>query len=477
MTGRFEITAMSDSRAQLQRASDKLLAEEYRLEAWRHRVAESRDVPAGVVAIDKRLQEILEDVAKQIQRAESSTLLGLALRTLTGWLGDALGGRVFVEDELRTCGQLNDALEAYALKSMSDQVDASTSMLSGATSTLEERTRGMDAKVTELHRNVERLYKQLSSRPGITTIDRGTMAGEDEVDSKPKHPHISLKASYSVSVQGLDILSRGIECKDFQELSSRLQVWGVGLFDGPLSLDQIFEYEHAQQMGSDAYLQLLVVGYNLMSTTFMRILLNLEYMLAHLDFGESVALTFLDDAEALLNSLQRPNVLEYASIGIVPSAEDEESLEGRIFRCATNVHENIESLYGLLPAIGTMRNLCCSHEEQMQKDPRKLYSEWSQGLGNVFEKDVDQSLLAKETLQLAQALDPSLPVPPPSAPKVPEPETILKHPPIENRKKELKISIKDAPFLDIDPGVFNGELVKLKIYAKPDPRISRSPQR
>ncbi|CAM1502374.1 Fc.00g043580.m01.CDS01 [Cosmosporella sp. VM-42] len=65
-------------------------------------------------------------------------------------------------------------------------------------------------------------------------------------------------------------------------------------------------------------------------------------------------------------------------------------------------------------------------------------------------------------------LDPSLPVPPPNAPSVPKPSDILKQPSLADRKQALKVGINDVPFSDIDPGVFNGELVKLKIYAKPD---------
>ncbi|KAL6408082.1 lipoxygenase [Ilyonectria robusta] len=72
-------------------------------------------------------------------------------------------------------------------------------------------------------------------------------------------------------------------------------------------------------------------------------------------------------------------------------------------------------------------------------------------------------------------LDADLPVRPPNAPPVPKPDKILKHPSLDAREKELQISIRDVPFVDIDPGVFNRELVKLKLYAKPNPKHLEQP--
>lgn len=72
-------------------------------------------------------------------------------------------------------------------------------------------------------------------------------------------------------------------------------------------------------------------------------------------------------------------------------------------------------------------------------------------------------------------LNADLPVRPPNAPPVPKPDEILKHPSLDARKKELQIGIKDVPFADIDPGVFNRQLVKLKLYAKPNPKHLEQP--
>jgi hypothetical protein len=72
-------------------------------------------------------------------------------------------------------------------------------------------------------------------------------------------------------------------------------------------------------------------------------------------------------------------------------------------------------------------------------------------------------------------LNADLPVRPPNTPPVPKPDEILKHPSLGAREKELQINIKDVPFVDIDPGVFNRELVKLKLYAKPNPRHLEQP--
>ncbi|KAH6953878.1 lipoxygenase [Ilyonectria sp. MPI-CAGE-AT-0026] len=72
-------------------------------------------------------------------------------------------------------------------------------------------------------------------------------------------------------------------------------------------------------------------------------------------------------------------------------------------------------------------------------------------------------------------LNADLPVRPPNAPPVPKPDEILKHPSLDAREKELQIGVKDVPFADIDPGVFNRQLVKLKLYAKPNPKHLEQP--
>lgn len=68
-----------------------------------------------------------------------------------------------------------------------------------------------------------------------------------------------------------------------------------------------------------------------------------------------------------------------------------------------------------------------------------------------------------------------LPLRPPNAPAIPEPDEILKHPSLDARRRELETDIKDVPFVDIDPGVFDTELVKLKLYAKPNPEHLEKP--
>ncbi|RKK66013.1 hypothetical protein BFJ69_g15784 [Fusarium oxysporum] len=72
-------------------------------------------------------------------------------------------------------------------------------------------------------------------------------------------------------------------------------------------------------------------------------------------------------------------------------------------------------------------------------------------------------------------LNAHLPVRPPNAPPVPKSDEILNHPSLDARENDLQINIKDVPFVDIDPGVFNRELVKLKLYVKPNPRDLEQP--
>lgn len=68
-----------------------------------------------------------------------------------------------------------------------------------------------------------------------------------------------------------------------------------------------------------------------------------------------------------------------------------------------------------------------------------------------------------------------LPILPSTTPPTPKPGVILKHPSLDEKKKEAGIGIRDVPFVDIDPGVFNSELVNLKIYAKPHRNLSTKP--
>ncbi|KAI8652571.1 Manganese lipoxygenase [Fusarium keratoplasticum] len=71
----------------------------------------------------------------------------------------------------------------------------------------------------------------------------------------------------------------------------------------------------------------------------------------------------------------------------------------------------------------------------------------------------------------------SLPQLPVTVPAAPKPDAILKQPSLEERKKDASIGVQDVPFADIDPGVFNSELVKLKIYAKPDQKnLAQKPE-
>ncbi|KAI5460561.1 lipoxygenase [Mariannaea sp. PMI_226] len=66
------------------------------------------------------------------------------------------------------------------------------------------------------------------------------------------------------------------------------------------------------------------------------------------------------------------------------------------------------------------------------------------------------------------SIDAILPVRPPNAPAAPTPEEILKNPTAEASQSEPGTTIKDVSFVDIDPGVFNGELVKLGLYVMPN---------
>ncbi|KAF4991493.1 hypothetical protein FGRMN_7804 [Fusarium graminum] len=71
---------------------------------------------------------------------------------------------------------------------------------------------------------------------------------------------------------------------------------------------------------------------------------------------------------------------------------------------------------------------------------------------------------------------PILPTIPDIAPPVAQPNDILEQPSIDNKRREATIPIQDVPFVDIDPGVFNSEIVKLRIYAKPKSDLTKKPE-
>lgn len=70
-----------------------------------------------------------------------------------------------------------------------------------------------------------------------------------------------------------------------------------------------------------------------------------------------------------------------------------------------------------------------------------------------------------------KSLDPNLPKPPPQlAAKVPRQRTILKHLPERDYLDQTAPgSVADIPLPSYDPGVFDNELMKLKLYPTIDP--------
>ena len=59
-----------------------------------------------------------------------------------------------------------------------------------------------------------------------------------------------------------------------------------------------------------------------------------------------------------------------------------------------------------------------------------------------------------------------LPAPPPYVEVAPPPSAILEQPSIDEKKAKLERDIGDEPFVDIDPGVFDNELLRQKLYTK-----------
>ncbi|KAK0707938.1 lipoxygenase [Lasiosphaeris hirsuta] len=66
-------------------------------------------------------------------------------------------------------------------------------------------------------------------------------------------------------------------------------------------------------------------------------------------------------------------------------------------------------------------------------------------------------------------MGPDLPVLPPHVGGPPPPHEILEQPSVEDKEAKLSVGIEDQTFVDIDPGVFDNELIKLKLYATVDP--------
>ena len=85
---------------------------------------------------------------------------------------------------------------------------------------------------------------------------------------------------------------------------------------------------------------------------------------------------------------------------------------------------------------------------------------------------LSRSALSFMDILLHKVLDPKLPTPPARvAASRPDQSTILKHPSEKEFLAQVAPkAIGDAPLPSFDPGVFNNELLKLKLYPTLDPK-------
>jgi hypothetical protein len=80
--------------------------------------------------------------------------------------------------------------------------------------------------------------------------------------------HPLFETLYDIALQGLKFVAKTLECKDVVELVDRLQIWGLGLFQGPLALDSIF-------LSEEQYENILFTNPKVLRTCFLKVILNI----------------------------------------------------------------------------------------------------------------------------------------------------------------------------------------------------------
>ncbi|KAI0539725.1 hypothetical protein GGR58DRAFT_499958 [Xylaria digitata] len=199
---------------------------------------------------------------------------------------------------------------------------------------------------------------------------------KDELDEDPSEASQPLKILHTISLRGLEILADALDDEKYMDLVSRLRTWGIGILHGPLSLDYIF----APNVETD--LSSVYIGFRMLASLFIKMLLNIKYLIVILE---------MDSKEVELYLLELANTFDIPSIwGEVQALEEfkaqlkRETTEESVGACHQALRGEIESLYDMLPAIGTLRRIYASKAspERVQLPPAAALVEENAKLGD-----------------------------------------------------------------------------------------------
>ncbi|KAF4974111.1 hypothetical protein FZEAL_8949 [Fusarium zealandicum] len=369
-------------------------AEQKRFDLHRHDVSNPDDNDQDLISqLDRHLNDAKELLGG---RKRSST-------SLTRGIGrSALGGSGSLEDELRISKQLNDAVDSFKLSAVLGKAKESSSDLVSLRGEVENFRRSLELLWRTQDSVGEKVSLQLSDIQQLVAglASSASPPDEDDGSSESVVDDGFIKELHALVVSGLDILSDNLQCQYHRELSNRLRTWGVGILDGSLGLDGMFRlYSKAEAVGEMDLLRPLDVGPQIFTTPFVRILLNLEHDFAGFGFLDARSLLFLEASETLLASVCTSDELERLSLCASMTIPND-SME-QFYTYATNMYEEIERLFDLLPAVGSLRTLCCvASAANWPTAPRVSRRE--------AEKSLKPNNLAASTLRAAEGLTAAL---------------------------------------------------------------------
>ncbi|KAK0705987.1 hypothetical protein B0T26DRAFT_805893 [Lasiosphaeria miniovina] len=243
---------------------------------------------------------------------------------------------------LNECRMLNGQLADQ----LADQLARSTTETSGA-------------QLDKITAKLDDVMQTLRSRESNPTTLQAT---EDPLHAEEAPG--TLKILHWLSVQGLCILADEFNFEELSELVSRLRMWGLGILDGPLSLDHILAPmapmpDQGNDENADAALR--AAGFSLLAASFLRILFSIKYLLVCTGSNANCVVCYLDqlvdalDAACLRNEIG--GLDGFAAQLVEPRIGN---TENSFKLCSSELWSGVDALYDAVPAIRTMRHVCAS---------------------------------------------------------------------------------------------------------------------
>jgi len=131
---------------------------------------------------------------------------------------------------------------------------------------LSDEPRTIESSSTKLAHRVVGALEEVTQSP-----QKGEDGQHHGTDSAAYAPN-TLKTLHLLSAQGLRILADELDSEELRELTSKLRAWGIGILDGPLSLDQILVINPSREAAASPF----SVGFPLLATTLLNMLLSIS---------------------------------------------------------------------------------------------------------------------------------------------------------------------------------------------------------